>query len=219
MPDNQNNDLQLVLLGPPGAGKGTQAALLARHLDIAHVSSGDLLRNHRTKGTELGVKASSFMTKGLLVPDDLVIEMILERINYQESGGRVLLDGFPRTLDQAIALDAALPAPGITKSLCIKVSENELIKRLGGRFICKDCQAPFQGSGESGVCDVCGGQLYQRDDDVPAAVQKRIQVYQDQTEPLLAYYESQGKLCVVDGEQPINAVTECLLAALKPIGT
>ena len=219
MSNNQNQDVRLVLIGPPGAGKGTQAALLARHLEVVHVSSGDLLREHRSQGTELGIAASSFMSKGLLVPDNLVIEMILERITHDQSGGGVILDGFPRTLDQAAALDVALPAPGITKTLCIKVSETELIKRLGGRFICKDCQAPFQGSGESGICDVCGGRLYQRDDDVPAAVKKRIQVYQDQTEPLLAYYESQGKLCVVDGEQPVNSVTECLLVALKSTGT
>lgn len=214
MSDNQNQNLQIVLLGPPGAGKGTQAGLLARHLDIPHLASGDLLREHRSMGTELGTQASSYMSKGLLVPDNLVIQMILERITRQDSGLGVILDGFPRTLDQAVTLDAALPAPGINKTLCIKVSETELIKRLGDRFTCKDCQAPHQGLGESGICGACGGELHQRDDDAPMAIQKRIQVYQDQTEPLIGYYESQGKLCVIDGEQSVDTVTECLIGAL-----
>ena len=217
-PRREGNPLRLVLLGPPGAGKGTQAATLAQRLSLAHVASGDLLREHRAKGTELGQQASSYMQQGLLVPDELVIRMVLERIGQEDSQGGVVLDGFPRTLEQAEVLDQTLNAPGIQKAICIEVSQKELVRRLGGRLTCRNCQAPYQESTAPERCLACGGELYQRDDDRPEAVQQRIQVYETQTAPLLDYYREQGKLHTVNGEQEVGAVTHDLLQLMKAGG-
>ena len=210
----------LVLLGAPGAGKGTQAEALTEKVGVAHVSSGDLLRKHRAEKTELGTQAQSFMDKGDLVPDDLVIKMVLGRLADETGGAGVVLDGFPRTEPQAVALDAALEGKGIDRVLYVKVPEDELVRRLGGRYNCRSCQRPFpEEAAGSGICPVCGGELYQREDDRPEAVMNRLKVYEEQTAPLVSYYRSQGKLVEINGMQNVEEVTSDLLKALEPLAT
>lgn len=204
----------IVLLGPPGAGKGTQAKTLAETLNVVHIASGDLLRDHQARGTDLGLQARSYMEKGELVPDDLVIRMILDRMSEESGRQGAVLDGFPRTLTQAEALEASLEGPGIDQVLYIAVPADELVRRLGGRVICRSCQRPYQQDSAPERCADCGGELYQRDDDRPEAVQNRIQVYEAQTFPLVEHYRSQGKLKELDGAQAIEAVTRDLLAAV-----
>lgn len=210
----------LVLLGAPGAGKGTQADALTEKVGVTHVSSGDLLRKHRAEKTELGTQAQSFMDKGDLVPDDLVIKMVLGRLADETGGAGVVLDGFPRTEPQAVALDAALEGKGIDRVLYVKVPEDELVRRLGGRYNCRSCQRPFpEEAAGSGICPVCGGELYQREDDRPEAVMNRLKVYEEQTAPLVAYYQSQGKLVEINGMQNVEEVTSDLLKSLEPLAT
>ncbi len=203
--------MRLILLGPPGAGKGTQAKSLSEVLGIAHASSGDLFRDNQARGTDLGKLASTYMRQGILVPDEVVINMVLDRLKEDDCRAGVVLDGFPRTLEQAAALDQALDGEGVGLVLHMVVSTDELTRRLGGRLLCRDCQAPYQQGSASERCTACGGELFQREDDRPEAVQKRIEVYQAQTSPLVEYYRGQGKLADVDGEQAIEAVTRDLL--------
>ena len=211
---------RLVVLGPPGAGKGTQANLLAGQLGISHVASGDLFRDHQRKGTPLGVKAMEYMNQGLLVPDEITIAMVLEEILTPVSQVGVLLDGFPRNLAQAKALDEALAYRGqeIDKVLQIKVSMDETLRRLEGRLVCRQCEAPYHREAAppkvSEVCDLCGGELYQRQDDAPEAVRTRILVYRDETEPLVDHYSRAGKLVEVDGVGTVQEVGQRLLGAL-----
>ena len=202
----------IVLLGPPGAGKGTQAKALAERAGVGHIASGDLLREHRAQGTALGQEAASFMERGLLVPDELVIRMILDRI-AEEGGKGAVLDGFPRTLPQADALDAVLAGGEIDRVLYMAVPTEELVRRLGGRLICRDCQRPYSEGSAPDRCTACGGELYQRDDDKPEAVARRIEVYESETAPLVGYYRAQGKLCEVDGKREIEVVGRDLQAA------
>jgi adenylate kinase len=210
----------LVLLGAPGAGKGTQADVLAEKVGVAHVSSGDLLRKHRADKTELGTQAQSYMDKGDLVPDDLVIKMVLGRLAEETDGAGVVLDGFPRTEPQAVALDAALEGKGIDRVLYVKVPEDELVRRLGGRYNCRSCQRPFpEETAGSGKCPVCGGELYQRDDDRPEAVMNRLKVYEEQTSPLISYYKNQGKLDEINGLHSVEEVTSDLLKSLEALAT
>jgi adenylate kinase len=210
----------LVLLGAPGAGKGTQADVLAEKVGVAHVSSGDLLRKHRADKTELGTQAQSYMDKGDLVPDDLVIKMVLGRLADETGGAGVVLDGFPRTEPQAGALDAALEGKGIDRVLYVKVPEDELVRRLGGRYNCRSCHRPFpEEAAGNGICPVCGGELYQREDDRPEAVMNRLKVYEEQTAPLIAYYQSQGKLVEINGMQNVEEVTSDLLKSLEALAT
>lgn len=203
--------MRLILLGPPGAGKGTQAKSLSEVLGIAHASSGDLFRDNQARGTDLGKLASTYMRQGILVPDEVVINMVLDRLKEDDCRAGVVLDGFPRTLEQAASLDQALDGEGVGLVLHMVVSTDELTRRLGGRLLCRDCQAPYQQGSASERCTACGGELFQREDDRPEAVQKRIEVYQAQTSPLVEYYRGQGKLADVDGEQAIEAVTRDLL--------
>jgi adenylate kinase len=210
--------MRVIILGAPGAGKGTQAALLSKELGLAHIASGDLFRQAQDRGDELGTIAKSYMEKGLLVPDEVVIKMILQRIAAPDCIQGFILDGFPRTLEQAQALEQALGADGIDRVLYIEVSDEELIRRLSGRWLCRGCQAPYHMVNNPprvpGRCDLCGGELYQRPDDAEETVRKRIEVYMAQTMPLIDYYGKMGKLTAVKGEQDIDAVGNDMLAAL-----
>ncbi len=211
---------RVVLLGPPGAGKGTQAALIAERMSVAHVASGDLFRKHLSEGTELGALAKTYMDKGELVPDDVTIRMALERMAEPDARAGCVLDGFPRTMEQAKALDAALEEQGerIASAPLIEVEPEELVRRLAGRWICRSCQTPyheaFSPPRTAGLCDACGGGLYQRDDDKPEVVRARLETYERQTAPLIAYYEAQGKLRRVNGQRSVEQVTADLEAAI-----
>jgi adenylate kinase len=211
----------IVLLGAPGAGKGTQAEILEDQLGLVHVSSGDLLRDHRKRGTELGQVAERYMKLGELVPDNLVIEMILDRIDAPDAERGVLLDGFPRTSPQAGALDEALDVKGkrVNSAIYIKVDNEVLLDRLSGRLTCRNCghvyHEKFAPPRVPGICDVCGGELYQRDDDKRETAIKRLTVYFDLTLPIIQYYRDRNLLCEVNGEQPIEKVTEDMLGCLR----
>jgi len=212
--------LKVIMLGPPGAGKGTQAARISDNLGVPRVSSGDLFRDHQNRDTELGRLARSYMEQGVLVPDEVTIEMVLDWINSNAESGGFLLDGFPRTLVQAQALDRALSdSGGIDKALYINVGREELVRRLTGRLICRRCQTPYHMDSSppdlAGECDRCGGDLYQRDDDRPEAVGKRIGVYSEETEPLVDYYRTAGILEEVEGEGSIREVGSALESALS----
>lgn len=210
-----------ILLGGPGAGKGTQADLISRRLGLAHIASGDLFRQEQASGSELGKIAKSYMEKGQLVPDEVTVKMILGRISQPDCASGILLDGFPRTLEQAKALDEALGKSnqGIDLVLHIKVPSESLIRRLSGRWICRECQTPYNvveaPPKVAGKCDKCGGELYQRADDAEETVQKRLDVYVAQTAPLIEYYASAGKLAEVNGEQGIEQVGRDLIAAIE----
>lgn len=210
----------IVLLGAPGAGKGTQAARLSEALGIPHVASGDLFRDNLERRTPLGLQARRYMDEGKLVPDDVTVAMVMARLAEDGCRAGVLLDGFPRTTVQAQALDRALAekGTGVRAVLCIRVPEQDLITRLSGRLICKSCQAAyhvvFNPPKVAGVCDVCGGELYQRPDDTLETVKRRLRVYVNQTAPLIEYYLQQGVLQEVDGAQDIDAVHQSILEAL-----
>ena len=210
--------LRLVLFGPPGAGKGTQAQLLTDRYELAHISSGDLFRNNLRQGTPLGLRAKEYMDRGELVPDEVVIDIMLDKIMSVHSDDGFILDGFPRNTRQAEELEAALTARArnIDRVLHIDVAEAELAQRLGGRYVCKDCQAPFthQGDGPAPACDRCNGELYQRDDDRPEAVQRRIDVYRDETMPVLAFYRERSLLFDIPGHDSVDSVFKCIVDAL-----
>ncbi len=212
--------MYLILLGLPGAGKGTQAALLSQDTGMAHITSGELFRESIREQTELGRKAQPFVERGLLVPNELTVGMILDRIAQPDAGKGFLLDGFPRNVEQAAALDQALASQekAIDKALYIKVSTGELVRRLAGRWNCRQCGAVYQETSispkQSGVCDRCSGALYQREDDRPDVVRTRLEVNQKELEPLLEYYRKDGKLIEVDGELAVERVKEKLLAAV-----
>ena len=205
---------RIVLLGPPGAGKGTQATLIAGARGVAHIASGDLFRKHLGEGTELGKLAKTYMDKGELVPDDVTIRMALERMAEPDAEDGYVLDGFPRTMEQARALDAALAERGeqLDAAPLIEVDTDELVRRLAGRWICRSCQTPYHEAthppATAGICDVCGGELYQRDDDKAEVVRTRLETYERQTAPLIGYYEAQGKVARIDGAQDVERVTE-----------
>jgi adenylate kinase len=187
---------------------------------LAHIASGDIFREAVEKGTELGTKVKSYMEKGELVPDEITITMIMERLSQPDCQRGFILDGFPRTLKQAEALDRALTEKGqvIDKVIYINVSEEELLRRISGRWICRQCQAPYNLSTsppkEAGKCDYCGGELYQRPDDTRETAKKRLEVYFQQTQPLINYYQAQGKLIKIDGEQNIELVNKELMKAV-----
>lgn len=209
----------LILLGPPGAGKGTQAALVSQGAGVAHVATGDLFRENIRNQTELGMQAKAFVDKGALVPDDLTVRMLLDRLDRPDTRKGALLDGFPRTVEQARALDEALKQRGqaVDKVLYINVGEEEVVRRLAGRWTCRQCGAvyhqAFSPPKQAGKCDQCGGELYQRDDDKPETVRNRLSVFNQQTAPLIDYYKDQGKLLEVNGEQDADAVGRDLLKA------
>ena len=212
--------MNVILMGPPGSGKGTQAANLAEQLGVYSVSSGDLFRDHQRRNTELGQLARSYMEKGVYVPDDVTISMIMEWIEDPDHSGGFVLDGFPRTQAQAQALDDALSdRGGIDHVILIGVSDDELVRRLGGRIICGECQIPYNLNSSppsvEGKCDDCGGSLYQRDDDKAEVVARRIEVYNQETQPILDYYREAGILSDVDGEQPVESVSDALQSVVN----
>jgi adenylate kinase len=210
----------IVLLGPPASGKGTQAARLREALGLPHVASGDLFRENLKNETKLGLKAKVYMDRGELVPDDVTIGMVMERLNRPDCAGGALFDGFPRTIAQAEALDQALAERGHRISVVpyIAVPDEVLVDRVSGRRLCRVCgeayHVKFNPPKRPGVCDNDGGELYQRDDDKPETVRKRLQVYWEQTSPLIDYYRDRGVLVEVDGDQPIDAVAADLRAVV-----
>ncbi len=210
----------ILLLGPPGAGKGTQAKRLSQALGLPHISSGDLFREHLNKRTDLGRLAETYMSQGELVPDDVTIAMIRERLSRPDAAPGAILDGFPRTPAQAEALDAMLRELGgqVDVVFYIRVSEPVLVHRLAGRWMCRAqghiYHEEYKPPKVAGVCDVDGSELYQREDDKPETVARRVQVYLEQTAPLIEYYRQRGVLVEIDGECPIPEVTEAMVAAM-----
>ena len=216
--------LRLVLVGPPGAGKGTQALLLTEQLKISQISSGDLFRHHLQAGTPLGLRAAEYMDRGVLVPDDVTIDITLERVMSLNDQEGFILDGFPRNRKQAEALEEALSrrSRGLDKVVYMELPEAELVKRLAGRFVCRQCQAPYtfddlssaDAQGQVRHCQRCGGELYQRADDRPKAVKKRIEVYYYETVPVLDFYRERGLLAEVPGVDTVDRINQRILAEL-----
>ena len=212
--------MYIVFLGAPGAGKGTQATEVAKTLKLAHIATGDMFRDAQKKGTSLALEAKTYMDKGMLVPDEITIKMVLERISAPDCKNGVIFDGFPRNLAQAQALDKAMggQSKAIDKVVYIKVSEEELLIRLGGRWICRQCQTPYHEVASppkvKGKCDKCNGELYQRSDDVPATIKERLKVFFAQTAPLIDYYTKTGKLLEVDGEGGMDEIKQRILDAI-----
>jgi adenylate kinase len=210
----------IVLIGPPASGKGTQAVMLRKLLDLPHVASGDLFRENLKNETELGRQAKVYMDRGELVPDDVTIAMVMERLSRPDCAGGAILDGFPRTIAQAEALDRALA--GLEHEISVvpyfAVPEEELVERVSGRRLCRVCggsyHVRFNPPQQPGVCDNDGGELYQRDDDKPETVRKRLEVYWEQTSPLIDYYRAKGILAEINGDQPIDAVAAELRAVV-----
>ncbi|MBZ4018643.1 adenylate kinase [Streptomyces purpurogeneiscleroticus] len=213
--------MRIVLVGPPGAGKGTQAAYLAENLAIPHISTGDLFRANISQGTPLGLEAKSYMDAGNLVPDEVTIGMARDRMNQPDAANGFLLDGFPRNVSQAEALDEALKDDSVKLDavLDLEVPEDEVVKRIAGRRICrKDSghvfHVAYNPPKQEGVCDVCGGELYQRDDDREDTVRNRLEVYHTQTEPIIDYYRAQGLVTTISAMGKVQDVTARAMAAL-----
>ena len=216
------SELNLILLGPPGAGKGTQAERLVEDFDLPYYATGDILRRAVKEGTELGQQAKQYMDRGDLVPDELICAVIVERIDSPEALDGFLLDGFPRNVSQAEALDEMLSAAGMKLDavLDLEVPEDEVVKRIAGRRVCrKDSSHVFHVTysppKQEGVCDVCGGELYQRDDDSEETVRKRLEVYHTQTEPIIDYYNAQGLVVTISALGKVEDVTARAMQALQ----
>lgn len=215
--------MKLILLGPPGAGKGTQAKQLIDRFGIPQISTGDILRAAVKEGTPMGVKAKSCMDAGALVPDEVVVGIVRERLQKPDCGAGFILDGFPRTVPQADALKANLAELGkeLDAVISLEVDNEALIERLTGRRTCRNCgrgyHVKFDPPKVEGVCDACGGELFQRDDDQEATIRKRLDVYEQQTAPLVEYYQQAGLLAAIDGMQEMATVQEDILAALKAV--
>lgn len=204
--------MKIIMLGAPGAGKGTQAKKIAEKYSIPHISTGDIFRANIKNGTELGKKAKTYMDKGELVPDDLVVDLVIDRFKEPDCAGGYVLDGFPRTIPQAEALDKALTEIGekVDYAVNVEVPDENIISRMSGRRACVGCGATyhmvFNPSKKEGVCDTCGQNLILRDDDKPETVKNRLGVYHNQTQPLIDYYQKQGILKEVDGTQGMDEV-------------
>jgi adenylate kinase len=213
--------MKLILLGPPGAGKGTQAKMLTDEFSIPQISTGDILRAAVKDGTAMGLKAKEYMNAGGLVPDEVVVGIVRDRLQEVDCVNGFILDGFPRTVAQADALQASLQGMGkdLDRVISLDVDPEALVERLTGRRTCKECgrgyHVKFDPSRESDVCDACGGALFQRDDDQEETIRKRLQVYADQTSPLINYYKEIGVLLELDGMQPIQIVQEKMLSLLQ----
>ena len=212
--------MKIIMLGAPGAGKGTQAKKIAEKYGIPHISTGDIFRANIKGGTELGMKAKSYMDQGQLVPDDVTIGMLLDRISEADCAGGYVLDGFPRTIPQAESLTAALEKRGekMDYAVDVDVPDESIVTRMGGRRACLKCGATyhimFNPPKAEGVCDSCQEALVLRDDDKPETVQKRLRVYHDQTQPLIDYYKKQGILVTVDGTKELIEVFREIVAVL-----
>ena len=212
--------MKIIMLGAPGAGKGTQAKRIAEKYSIPHISTGDIFRANIKNGTELGKKAKTYMDQGLLVPDELVVDLVVDRVNQDDCANGYVLDGFPRTIPQAEALDAALASMGqsMDYAINVEVPDENIVARMSGRRACVDCGATYHivhaPTKQENVCDNCNGELILRDDDKPETVQKRLNVYHDQTQPLIDYYQNKNILVEVDGtvhmEDVFAAIVEIL---------
>ncbi|ATO16391.1 adenylate kinase [Micromonospora sp. WMMA1998] len=216
--------MRLVLVGPPGAGKGTQAEFIAAHLSVPKISTGDIFRANVTQGTPLGVEAKRYMDAGKLVPDDVTINMVRDRLAEPDAGEGFLLDGFPRTTPQAAELDKLLADLGSALDLVLElvVDDDEVIRRLSGRRTCRGCgkiwHVEFDATTREGICDRCGAELFQRDDDKPETIAARLREYAEKTAPLVDYYGAQGKLVGIDATGPVEDVTVRAIDALRSYG-
>lgn len=210
----KDKKLIVILLGPPGSGKGTQTKMLSEALSIPQISTGDLFREHMKNDTPLGTKAKGFINSGKLVPDELVLEMVDERVKAPDCKNGFLLDGFPRTVPQAEAIEKTLLKDARAVVLNLMVDDDVIIKRAEGRLVCKQCGSIynryFSPPKQEGICDKCGGALYHREDDKPEVVQARLRVYNDQTKPLLDYYSKNHGLINIDGDNPSEIVFQDL---------
>jgi adenylate kinase len=212
--------MKIIMLGAPGAGKGTQAKMLAEKYSIPHISTGDIFRANIKEGTELGKKAKEYMDKGLLVPDELVVDLVIDRFKADDCKNGYILDGFPRTIPQAEALDAALAAQGdkMDYAINVEVPDENIVNRMSGRRACVGCGATYHikynPTKVEGICDVCGKELILRDDDKPETVLNRLKVYHDQTQPLIDYYGKAGIVKEVDGTVDMNDVFNAIVEIL-----
>lgn len=216
--------MRLVLLGLPGAGKGTQGDLLSARLGIPHISTGAIFRAAIDSNTAIGEKARAVINRGELVPDEMAAEIVMERLRHGDCSDGFILDGFPRTVPQAVILDEALPSLGvkIDAAVNIEITADEAIKRISGRLVCSQCGATYNRklhpAKDSGICDECKGPLVQRPDDTEETARNRLRIYLEQTHPVVAYYESRGTLLSVMGEGPIQSVFESILSGLHKMG-
>ena len=212
--------MKIIMLGAPGAGKGTQAKKIAAKYDIPHISTGDIFRANIKNGTELGNKAKTYMDQGLLVPDELVVDLVVDRVQQDDCKNGYVLDGFPRTIPQAEALDKALAAnnEAVDFAINVEVPDENIINRMSGRRACVGCGATyhiqFNAPKVEGVCDTCGEKLILRDDDKPETVKNRLSVYHEQTQPLIDYYSKKGVLAEVDGTQSMDDVFDAIVNVL-----
>ena len=214
--------MRLVLIGPPGAGKGTQAHFIASHLSVPRISTGDIFRYNVTNHTELGAMAKEYMDRGDLVPDEVTVAMVRDRLAEDDAKEGFLLDGFPRNVPQAETLKKLLAEMDVklTVVLELDVVEDEVVRRLSGRRTCRRCERVwhvlYDPPASDGICDDCGGELFQRDDDKEEVIRHRLEVYKSQTEPLVAFYAEEGILAVIDAAGPVEEITSRALAALEP---
>ena len=212
--------MKIIMLGAPGAGKGTQAKMIAEKYSIPHISTGDIFRANIKNGTELGKKAKTFIDAGQLVPDELVVDLVIDRFKEVDCKNGYVLDGFPRTIPQAEALDNALKAIGdkVDFAIDVEVPDENIVRRMGGRRACVGCGATYHvvynPTKEEGTCDTCGGELIVRDDDKPETVLSRLEVYHNQTQPLIDYYKEQGILKSVDGTVDMKDVFKAIVEIL-----
>lgn len=217
----EEDQVKIIMLGAPGAGKGTQAKKVAAKYDIPHISTGDIFRANIKEGTELGKKAQGYMDQGLLVPDELVIDLVVDRLTWEDATKGYVLDGFPRSIPQAEALSKALDEKGekVDYAIDIEIPDQNIIERMGGRRACVSCGATYHivniPPKKEGICDTCGADLILRDDDKPETVKKRLDVYHTQTQPLIDYYKNEGVLREIDGTLSMDAVFDGIVAILE----